>query len=259
MESQVVRPSARICNCNEPAHLEHRLKKLCAVMALVTGMLGTGTGSAAIVFQDTFTGTDGTPFDPAKWLVTGSGIASVQSNQGKISNNGQWSNSWVYSKTGADFLNPNLYQSVVYSGTFAGKDGYYDEGYFGVQGAVILAYYSSTHANDLPLYLYVGSTNVGTFHVNATTAPTFTITLTPTTYTVTISGVIDGESSYTGSHGLLSGTYTGGGLWYLRHQNNTIGTNSIYFDTLTTEVIPEPATLVLLGLGGLLGLRRPRR
>lgn len=261
MKDHVVPPSASVRAGNVPTHQEKRMKKASVIIAMATWMLWAGTGSAAIVFQDTFTGTNETPFDSTKWLVTGSGTAWIQSNQGQVCNYGIWQNSWAYSKTGANFLNPQ-YSSVVYSGTLDGKGGYYDEGYFGVQDAAILSYSSGQWAGNLSLNLTIGSTYVGSFQVDATTAPAFTITLTPTAYTVTLSNVLSGPTSYTGAHGLSSGSYAGGGLWYLRHQSNAdtwAGVSSMTLDNLTTDVVPEPASLALLGLGGLFYLRRPRR
>jgi len=236
-------------------------------MAILAATLLANLATGAIVFQDDFTGSNGTPFDSAKWTVSGLGAgsstATIQNNAGQLYANGDnYQRTWATSTTGANFL--TLGQTVTYSGSLIKILGGYTEGNFGVNQAVSLSYswgngYNPEPAHSPTLNLSVAGTYVGSFVIDASNPNAFSIVLTPTTYTVTMPGVLSGPSSYTGTYSLTN--YTGGGKWYLFNQSDAgtwSGGSSATFDSLTIEVVPEPAALSLLALGGLALLRRRR-
>ncbi len=51
-------------------------------MAMIVGL--TGLAGASVVFSDDFTGTDGSPVDPAKWVAwTDGGTVTIQVRSGR--------------------------------------------------------------------------------------------------------------------------------------------------------------------------------
>ncbi|MFA5206865.1 MAG: PEP-CTERM sorting domain-containing protein [Lentisphaeria bacterium] len=238
-------------------------------MGILAVTLLANLATGAIVFQDTFTGTDGTPFDSSKWAVsTTTGSATIQNDQGKLyipDTGTSWQEIGVSSKTGANFLTPSSPSEAfsLYSGTLESISGPYSEGSFGVANAVKFAYHIGNYYPwdnpYLTLSVMVGNLgSVGTFVINGTTPHDFTIILTPTSYTITLSDVESGNT-LTGPHGLTAGTYNGGGTFNLfAKEDSGWNDSSITLDSLKIEVIPEPATLALLALGGLALLRRRR-
>lgn len=123
----------------------------------------------------------------------------------------------------------------------------------------------TTVPNSDPSYLGHGSNNTGAFYQSLFPSPPATVAGSPgniwTTVTIdvnsgTISYYFDGQLT-------MQGTYTGNldgkvslGIADAFASSVDPGTVFLYYDNLTVEVIPEPASLTLLALCGLLVLRR---
>lgn len=234
------------------------MKRMCTLTAVALGLILVGSASASIVFSDDFTGSNGSPLDSTKWTFERSnGTGTIENNAAQLYGNSDWAKTWVTSTTGADFLAAG--QTVTYSATLASIGGPYTEGSFGVADAATMSYKfnGDWNRNDVTLTLNIAGTSVGTFTINANTSHDFSIVLTPTTYAVTMAGVNSGASSYTGNYSLSS--YASGGRFIFRTQHNAGNwvDSALRFDNVAIDVVPEPATLIVLA-SGTAGLIRRR-
>ncbi len=123
----------------------------------------------------------------------------------------------------------------------------------------------TTVPNTDASYLGHGSNNTGAFYQSLFPSPPATVAGSPgniwTTVTIevnngTISYYFDGQLT-------MQGTYTGAldgkvslGIADAFGGSVDPGTVFLYYDNLEVEIIPEPASLALLALGSLVGLRR---
>lgn len=125
----------------------------------------------------------------------------------------------------------------------------------------------TTVPNTDPSYLGHGSNNTGAFYQSLFPSPPATVAGSPgniwTTLTIdvdngTISYYFDGQLT-------IQGTYTGSldgkvslGIADAFGSSVDPGTVFLYYDNLAVEIIPEPTSLLCLGLAGLIALRRHR-
>jgi hypothetical protein len=224
---------------------ETTMKKLSVLIALL-GWSGLALGSPIGVYvNDSFTAPT---LDSAVW--SSSGGVSIVSNQVKITSG------WIQSKA---MVSPTVGETVILSATEIWSTAYAYNTYWGLSDASGNNYIILDEQSNW----YVRMMNGGVSQVTADKVEwgdklryDWTISWSPNQVLIKQGTVVKFDSSVTGP--------SGGGNWNFPTVDMGIKAgalnngNELYFGSLELEVVPEPASLALLGAAGLLLLRRRR-
>ncbi|MFA5207001.1 MAG: PEP-CTERM sorting domain-containing protein [Lentisphaeria bacterium] len=226
---------------------EQIMKKMSVMIALV-GWSGLALGSPVGVYvNDSFTAPT---LDSTVWDSSTGGV-SIVSNQVKIQGG------WIQSKA---MVSPDLGETVIVSATEIWNTDYSNNTYWGLSDAT---------GNNYIILDEQGNWNVkmSKGEVSQVTADkvewgdlmrgAWTISWSPTQVLIMQGATVKFDSSVTGP--------SGGGSWNFPTVDMGIkagaldSSKELYFGSLSLEVVPEPASLALLGAAGLLVVNRRRR
>jgi len=241
----------------QPTQPEEKSLMNSKLLAVAVLFVVAAVSQADVIFEDNFTGTTGAPWNVALWTKTyamAPMAATIDDNTGMLKSSGaQYSRAGMTTNIGADFLAEGA--QIKYSWDVTQIYGYYEYDYFFAgadgdgNGGVVVRH----SASDTDILAIDGSV---VWSGNVSMIGYGEILLTPTTYKVILP---NGASplTLTGTHSLA---ITNGGKLQVRYADELGDAGYLLkVDNVKIEsMIPEPLTLVMLGLG-MLGLVIRRR
>lgn len=226
----------------------------------------TSLSRGAIIFEDDFTGDNGTPLNSDKWTTSASsGVTlNIQNNSACINAPTGYKSAIFTAKTTADFFADNAVATYSIDFTESNMNLYCHRkmSVTGNSASVVLAWttdWTGSVSYDTYSLSITGLGTVWTGTKNWDTGRNLSLILTPTTYEVIVSGVSTASGSATGLHGLSASAFTNGGLWSIWGESSSAKPEVIYFDNAMIDYVPEPATMGILGIGILFSLYQRRR
>lgn len=227
---------------------EQTMKKLSVMIALL-GWSGIALGSPVGVYvSDSFTAPT---LDSAVWNSSVGGV-SIRTDIQQVKIQG----GWIQSKA---MVSPTVGETVILSATEIWNTDWSHNTYWGLSDATDSNYIILDEQSNW----YVKMMNGGVSQVTSGQVEwgsdmryDWTISWSPTQVLIKQGATVKFDSSVTGP--------AGGGSWNFPTVDMGIkagaleSSNELYFGSLKLEVVPEPASLALLGAAGLLLLRRRR-